>query len=96
MNGGNKVPSDIKKVSGGASSVFTAVGDFRNGKLNVTFQGASVTPADASSVLTCPTGQTATLIAFTFSAITVTPKDGQTGRLGDGILTEPSTLSWPS
>ena len=95
VNGGSSVPSDIKKVDGPTAGVLGSItGDFRNGKVNATFTSKSVQAADPASILSCPSGQTPTLIAFDFTNITVTPIDGSTGKEGAAVATNPSSLHW--
>ena len=95
VNGGKSVPSDIKKVNGPtARGLLSVGGEFRNGKVNATFTSEAVTPADPASILSCPSGQTPTLIAFDFTNITVTPIDGSTGNEGPAVATIPSSLHW--
>jgi hypothetical protein len=62
-------PSDIKKTTGGtvyASGTFTAD---KNGNITGSL---TLTPADPATVLDCPSGQTATLTAWSYTTVKIT------------------------
>jgi hypothetical protein len=65
VNGGGNIPSDPKKTVSGPIS---ATGSFtvpKNGNLVATL---TISPPSASSQLSCPGGQTATLISVSYTA----------------------------
>lgn len=69
VNNGNKVPSDPKKTT--VDQDFKTQGSFpvdKNGNLNGSL---SLSPPAASSVLSCPGGQTATLISAVWSDVSI-------------------------
>ena len=69
VNNGNKVPSDPKKTN--VSSDFQESGTFTAGKNGNLTGTLSVSAPAASSVLSCPRGQRATLISAAWSDISI-------------------------
>lgn len=69
VNNGNKVPSDPKKTS--ISSDFQHSGTFTAGKNGNLTGSLSVSAPAASSVLSCPNGQRATLMSAVWSDVSI-------------------------
>jgi hypothetical protein len=65
VNGGGNVPSDPKKSTSGN---LTTSGTFTAGKNGSITGSLTVSPLAASQVLSCPGGQTATLISVSYVA----------------------------
>jgi len=82
VNGGEKVPSDVKKSFNGPVSTTTQFGPVpKNGNLIGTI---TLSPPAASTVLSCPPGQTATLISADFSG-TASLTDNTSGAFIGGL-----------
>jgi len=69
VNGGKKVPSDPKKTT--VSGDFQQSGTFTAAKNGNLVGSLSVSGPVASTVLDCPPGQRATLVAAAWSSITI-------------------------
>jgi hypothetical protein len=71
VNGGNKVPSDAKKTK--TTSPVSNSGTFPADKNGNVTGSLTLSPPSAAAVgLTCPSGQTATLISASYSNVKIT------------------------
>jgi outer membrane usher protein FimD/PapC len=68
VNGGGKVPSDAKKTTTQAD--VSATGTFNSGKNGSVTGSLTITPP--ATTLSCPSGQTATLISLTYTNVSIT------------------------